>query len=72
MKQLLLVALLMLPINSLATPSDDDVCYFIGEELRSAVEANLIPKRDAIEILRRCYNLENLAYEEATQSNRSL
>ena len=61
MKQLLLVALLMLPISSLATPTDDDVCYFIGEELVSAVEANVINKHEALLILQNCYNWGKLA-----------
>ena len=61
MKQLLLVALIMLPINSLATPTNDDVCYFIGEELVSAVEANVITQQEALEILHNCYQWEKLA-----------
>jgi len=61
MKQLLLVALLMLPIPSLAIPTDTDVCYFIGEELVSAVQANVISEHEALLILQNCYNWEKLA-----------
>ena len=61
MKSLLLVALLMLPINSLATPTDTDVCYFISQELISAVRANTISEDEAINILRRCYRWEQIA-----------
>ena len=59
MKFLLLVALL-LPINAVASPTEEDWCLVLVPELEQAVVDGLIEQEDADGILSRCQSLTNV------------
>lgn len=59
MKFLLLVALL-LPLNAVASPTEEDWCAFLVPELEQAVVDEIITQEEADSFLSRCLSLSNV------------
>ena len=59
MKFLLLVALL-LPLNAVASPTEEDWCAYLVPELKQAVVDEIITQEEADSLLSRCSTLNNV------------